>query len=795
MGVPLGTKAETLERLRPKLTLAAIAPLRYFAVSRWRNQKTEILDELAAAFASSRLVVRSSAQSEDTSESSMAGAYASVLDVDAADPEAIRRAVESVVGSMGGQSGDQVLVQPMLDAVSASGVITTHVLDDGAPYYVMNYDDESGRTDSVTGGTGVNKTVLLFRDTELQLINSERVRRWLEMTRELETLIGPVPLDIEFAERTDGQIYVLQVRPIASTHRWQPDVRARIEQSQAFIEFFIVERSRRRSNLLGRRTILGEMPDWNPAEIIGTAPRRLASSLYRRLVTRSVWRQARAAMGYREPLDEDLMVTIGGRPYIDVRNSFNSFIPATLADDVGERIVDGWLDYLDAHPELHDKVEFKVAHTVLDLDFERSFTERYGGRDRETLAGALRALTLGALVGDGSGSMLSASRSVTKLESIQTRSETAIGHSEQDQRGFATLMRARNQLDLCSRLGTLPFAILARHAFIAEALLRSSVARGALAPQRLQDFRRSLRGIASEFAEGFHHVVSEGEGVDEFLSRFGHLRPGTYDIRSSRYDQRESIFEVPPSRKTEPEPRIPFALNPSERRDLQQLLKESGFSTINPDALLRYASRAIRGREWSKFVFTRSLSDALEAIASWGHATGLDRDQLSHLDIDTILNSVDEPPLGDAREAFADLAEQGRQGLAFSRSLQLGYLIRDTRDIYVVPLHRSMPNFVGSQRLEAAPVEITTLMIDYPTLTGRIVCIENADPGFDWIFTREIAGLVTKFGGSNSHMAIRCAEFGLPAAIGCGEQVFDRLTTATRIELDCGNRLVRPIHG
>ena len=68
-------------------------------------------------------------------------------------------------------------------------------------------------------------------------------------------------------------------------------------------------------------------------------------------------------------------------------------------------------------------------------------------------------------------------------------------------------------------------------------------------------------------------------------------------------------------------------------------------------------------------------------------------------------------------------------------------------------------------------------------LAGKIVCIENADPGFDWIFTRGIACLVTRFGGANSHMAIRCAEYGLPAAIGVGERLYDMVSQARSIFL------------
>ena len=79
------------------------------------------------------------------------------------------------------------------------------------------------------------------------------------------------------------------------------------------------------------------------------------------------------------------------------------------------------------------------------------------------------------------------------------------------------------------------------------------------------------------------------------------------------------------------------------------------------------------------------------------------------------------------------------------------------------------------------------------TLDGhyaRKYCMESylgdaLDHGFDWIFGHKILGLVTKYGGVNSHMAIRCAELGIPAAIGCGEQKFETLKSHKIICLDC----------
>ena len=68
--------------------------------------------------------------------------------------------------------------------------------------------------------------------------------------------------------------------------------------------------------------------------------------------------------------------------------------------------------------------------------------------------------------------------------------------------------------------------------------------------------------------------------------------------------------------------------------------------------------------------------------------------------------------------------------------------------------------------------------------------IENADPGFDWIFSLGLKGLITKYGGSNSHMSIRASELNLAAAIGVGDIIYDKLLNANRILLDCENKRI-----
>ena len=80
----------------------------------------------------------------------------------------------------------------------------------------------------------------------------------------------------------------------------------------------------------------------------------------------------------------------------------------------------------------------------------------------------------------------------------------------------------------------------------------------------------------------------------------------------------------------------------------------------------------------------------------------------------------------------------------------------------------NIPNFITSKRIIGKVLNLSNKTKN--TLENKIVLIENADPGFDWIFTKKIKSFATQYGGSNSHMAIRAAELNIPAVIGCGQK-------------------------
>ena len=110
-------------------------------------------------------------------------------------------------------------------------------------------------------------------------------------------------------------------------------------------------------------------------------------------------------------------------------------------------------------------------------------------------------------------------------------------------------------------------------------------------------------------------------------------------------------------------------------------------------------------------------------------------------------------------------------------------------DFQVIRYYISKPNYITKKQI-TENVLVLNPKSKIPDIENKVVIIENADPGYDWIFTKNPAGLITKYGGVASHMAIRCAEIGLPAAIGCGEMLYDKLIQSSKVRLDCVNEQI-----
>lgn len=326
------SKAQVLQSLVGRLTKFAIPKFIYFKVADFSLNREKYLYQVRQIFDGNLVAIRSSAMDEDGLTLSMAGKYKSILNVPSNNKALLTSAIMEVIDRYlvtSERANDcEVIVQEMLSDISMSGVVFTHDLNTGAPYYVINYDDVSGLSNTVTSGDGEysNRTLYIYRGAS-QDLRSKRFESLIYAVEELENVIGSQFLDIEFVIDRELNAYLLQARPITTTPNWNRSVANEIDGALQGAYCFLRTKFNSIPGIYGATTVLGQMPDWNPAEMIGRAPRSLAFSLYKYLITDEIWSKARFTMGYQVPSGHPLMIGLCGQPFIDVRLSLNSFLP------------------------------------------------------------------------------------------------------------------------------------------------------------------------------------------------------------------------------------------------------------------------------------------------------------------------------------------------------------------------------------------------------------------------------------------------------------------------------------
>lgn len=714
-------------------------------------------------------------------EHSNAGAFRSILNIDSSDELAICSAIESVILSYAEKDAQNpnntILVQAQTLNVISSGVVLTRDYN-GSPYYVVNFSEGSD-TSTVTSGNRRSRSIKLLKSKNRSSKHS--FDTLIEAVREIEDLVpSGIPLEIEYAITGNEQIITFQVRPLAAAARASAEdevILSRINELRNDFRKLI----ERQLHLAGDTTYFGDMPDWNPAEIIGSSPRLLAASLYDEIITGSVWHRARSSQGYTNVDPGKLVVQFGNKPYVDMRNSFNSFVPADISQELREKLLMYYLGKVRKHPQLQDKVEFEILHTCYDLSFDKRAEELlehgFSSVEVDELRQALINLTNALLNPEALSADLKQNE---ELE--QYRKEIP---SLPDDAPISEIVNlALEILEQCKEKGTLQFSRLARLAFIAKILLKSLLREGIIDEHVYHSFLGSIRTVTSEFTSDIrllHHGKLE---LSEFLKRYGHLRPGTYDIRVPRYDMTDSYFSSSgltiEEASTEKDS---FKLSPDMEVRITKVLRAHGLN-IDANQLFDISKFAIEAREYSKFIFSKALSDAMELIATAGGKIGLTREDISHLDIASIKAACGKDN-GAIKNDWSKAITANSKKYALDGYITLPPVIFSEQDFETISPYDSRPNYITNKKAQG---EVIILDNDHADVTGKVVILEAADPGYDWIFAKNPAALITKYGGPASHMSVRCAELGLPAMIGVGDHVYESLLHAEYLTLDCENQ-------
>lgn len=762
--IKFSTKANNLANLKKIIKTAKVLDQVTFTVKEYNSNSTRIIDLLKKKkWLNLPLIIRSSSFQEDKYENSGAGQFFSALNV--VGLQDIKSSISKVINSyQNNNNKDQVFIQKYLSNVKISGVIFTKDINNNAPYIKINYDDHSGRTDTITSGCVIKNKVFYYHKKCNKPIKGFK-NNLLKLCSELEKIYDNDALDIEFAIDKKNVLYLLQVRPLLINNVQAIDNDEHYEIVKN-ISKRIKPWLKKQPNIHGKRGIYGLMPDWNPAEIIGCKPKPLSLSLYRELITNSIWAYQRNNYGYKNLRSFPLLIEIEGIPYIDVRVSFNSFVPKTLDNNISEKLVNYYIEKLRKNPDLHDKIEFDIIYSCFTLDTNKNLLKlkkfNFENKEIMKIRNSLISLT---------NSIICNKNDIWKkdLEKIKKLEEKFKLIKNSDLDNFAKIYWL---IEDCKRYGTLPFAGLARAAFISIEMLKSLVNQKLITVKDYDAFLSSIRTVSSSLVNDFNSFTKK-----DFIEKYGHLRPGTYDILSKSYKEGFSEYF-----KWEDKNNInldnSFKFSKNKIFNINKSLKKCNLN-FNASKLLNFIKESIEAREYAKFMFTKNINEVLNIYENICVQKKIKKSDAAYTHISSImsLNSV----ITDSKKILNASIERRKKRYEFTKLINLPNLITHHNDIFYFYEPESSPNFITQKNISANIVVIKSNQLK--NIDNKIVLIENADPGFDWIFSHKIAGMVTKYGGANSHMAIRAAELKIPSVIGAGS-LYDIIVNSNRIEIN-----------
>ena len=781
------SKADVLKNLYGKLKYSRVEKMRIVTGGEFETDPYSMAKDIGGEFGAGKIVVRSSSSNEDGMNTSNAGHYESVLGVDPGNPEEVMRAIREVLESykcdLDDVTDEQVLIQTQVESISYSGVIFSRELKKNRPYYAITYDEDS--TDAVTSGRG-GKTVYILRNAHEDSL-PEHWYALIRAMRELEGVFPDYPIDVEFAVDEKNAVTIFQVRPLAASIRAE---KCSVSDEEIFAAADrACQKYREIGDLLGEKnTILSDMAFWNPAEMIGENPHPLDYSLYREIITSSAWNQGLSYIGYKE-VDGDLMYKLGNKPYISLRKSFLGLMP----DDVDDRLEKKLLEYynrkLIADPTAHDKIEFEIAFSEYDFATEDKLreleTQGFTREEIQDLSDSLFNLTNNAICNFNRNRM----KDLRALNGLRvhrenTRSNWLMAHND-----VITLLQYFVQLiESIKHYGTPKFARQARLAFISKAISRSLVYRGLFTDKDIDDFMMSIYTVASEYDSDFQDLVDGRITRVTFDEKYGHLRSGTYDITCDTYAHRE--FDLSKG----------SAVARKQRQTIEQLkhtsldmvkmldaLEDIGFY-VELKEFIDFLRDSMEEREYFKFEFTKTLSLAIDILIDIGDKLGISKEDMAYLEVTDIQLAVSRPA-GEIKKNWLRIIEKNKKVFETDSMLIFPDVVYSPGQLGCIEVWEARPNFITSECVTGEVVLLENYENedheDIADVAGKIVVLPKADPGYDWIFAKGIKGFITKYGGVASHMAIRCAEFNIPAAIGCGDCIYSFVEKQICITLDC----------
>ena len=756
------SKAQNLNILR-RHKFNFFVPKFYYIEKKILKKESKVIKDILKNF-KNKIIIRSSSLNEDNLKKSNAGKYLSLGNI-SLNYKSISNALEKVGKKL--KQNDQIIVQDFIDNVDLSGVIFTRDPNNNSPYYIINYD-RSRKTDLITSGN-INPTLetkIIYRNK----VFDTKFNKLIKVVKKIEGIFKSDTLDIEFAIKKN-KIYIFQCRELVIKERKNYD--KEIETALKNLEKKIDKLKKPNPFISGKTTYFSNMSDWNPAEMIGSKPKNLSISLYSELITNNIWAEQRKGYGYKDVIPNPLMVNFAGSPYIDLRTDFNSFLPAGLDKKKENKIVNNSLYKIKKKPELHDKIEFECIENSYDFN---SKVIKADYLDKNYL------LKLKKITEDCIKNSSKINKELNSLSQLDIKINI-IKNSK-----LSDIQKIYYLIHNCKYYGTLPFAGIARLAFIATRFLRSMLNLKLINQNEYEMFYQYSDSISNIIKKDLIKLKNKKITKQKFLFKYGHLRPQTYSITSKNYREAfNKYFSLSDEIKIIKNKKLFFRKKLFDKIDKQ--IKKHNLKFSNKE-LVSFIIKSIHYREYSKFIFSKSIDEIFNNIKKLSKEMKLTLEDIEYVSINTFLENLGTLSPQRLKNILSNQIKENKKNFQILEKLKLPDIIFNNKNIYNFSYKIVKGNYVTNKKTSGKLLSLKNIK-NIKNIKNKIILIENADPGFDYIFSYKIAGLITKYGGSNSHMSIRCLELGIPAVIGIGEKNFESLLNSNNVYLDCKQKIFR----
>ena len=692
---------------------------------------------------SQKIMIRSNSSSEDKEYSSSAGKYLSIGPIERNDLKTIKKSWEMVVGSYEEQDNQSAIFQNYIENAKSVSVLTSYKVGSDSAYRTFStyYGPE---TDAITSGkySEINN-FFMHRSFDILPKKYEKYNVYLKIITQLEDLFKNKQLDIEMVLDKNNSPQLLQVRPLMGK---------KLNKKSIFDEKNAIDGNLKNYKKLNKTTadrfgtnqIYSNMSDMNPAEMIGKKPDNIAFGLYKFMFTDTTWNIQRGEFGYRKYSGGKLMELFNNVAYINVNHSLNSFLTRNLQKESCEEIINYQLNKLKENPHLHDSIEFDISRSSYVFDTVEEFSKEYKN-------------------------IISPSEIIkwhNDLIQIDTKNKSTLEKNKKIILStFSKLNKSfeyskKENIKLIRDTMALPFTHHSRLGFVYFAQLNSLLKKEVITEDQKKLLLLSVNSISTKMKADAYEVKIGKKTLEGFLDVYGHIRAGNYNLLSSNLKNNLNFTESLINNSQQP---LEDNILP---KDIYMNIEKYFMINEIPleaSAWIDMFQEGISTRENSKFYYTKGIDGILNEVSEKNTS---DRELFDLLDIefneentsDMRLMNVLMPDLITSNEDFYFYEEMNKNGNYIGQGTVIG-------DVLLIDNEANRPN----------------------NLENKIVVIPAADPGWDWIFNYKIKSLVTKYGGPNSHMAIRCAEHNIPAILGIGENNFTVISNSKSLKIDFSN--------